>query len=169
MLRTLPATAPATPNMDFPVAPRTVSRKQRLTALVSLPVPNCASTEWKNEYYKIVRMLRELLENWPLTPQGNWKQVVLEEALKTLHAIEDPTESPAGASRTDHVRWADVMVSRIVVEALWEDGTSVSFYDCQDALKLGRSRAAAMRLFAQAQSSWTRITQTSVGSEFSLS
>lgn len=169
MIRTLAPSSHATHNMDFPVAPRAATRKQRLTALISLPIPNCASMEWKYEYCKVVWMLRELLDNWPLSPSDNWKQAVLEEALKTLHSIQDPTESPAAASRTDHVRWTDVMVRRIIVEALWEEGTSVSFYDCQDALKLGRSRAAAMRLFSQAQTCWTTITQTSIGSEFSLS
>lgn len=154
--------------MAWPTQARTVTRRQKHNNLLTTPVPSCASTEWKYEYYKITWMLRELIALEPLNGPQKWKQDLLAEALRVLHSIQDSTESPAVASRQDHSKWVDVMVRRIISESLWETGGSVSFYDCCEQMRMGRSKAAAARLSQQARQSWATITGTDIGTEFSL-
>ncbi|GIZ46080.1 hypothetical protein CKM354_000921900 [Cercospora kikuchii] len=151
----------------WPVQARTTTRKQKQNSLLSTPVPSCASTEWKFEYYKITWMLRELIALEPLNGPQKWKQDLLIEALRLLYSIENSTDLPV-VKREDHVKWTDVMVRRIIAESLWEEDSTVSFYDCCEHLRTGRSKAGAARLFQQARTSWTAITQTDIGTEFSL-
>jgi hypothetical protein len=156
------------PTIAWPIRPQTTTRKQRLDNLLSLPIPPCASPEWKHEYYQLTWTLRETLDREPLTPRHRWTRDLVAEAIRELHAISDPTDSPAVASRPDHALWTDVMVRRVIADALWEGAEDVSFYDCCEILKAGRSKAAAARLFAQARSSWSTITQCDIGTAFSL-
>lgn len=151
----------------WPVQARTITRKQKQNSLLSTPVPACASTEWKFEYYKITWMLRELIALEPLNGPQKWKQDLLIEALRLLYSIENSTDLPV-VKREDHIKWTDVMVRRIIAESLWEEDSTVSFYDCCEHLRTGRSKAGAARLFQQARTSWTAITQTDIGTEFSL-
>ncbi|KAI5367781.1 hypothetical protein Slin15195_G029140 [Septoria linicola] len=153
----------------WPMQARTTTRKQKHNALLNRPLPACASVEFRYEYLRIGWMLRELIALEPLNGPQKWKQDVLAEALRVLHSIDDASGSPAVATRENHARWADVMVRRIVVESLWEDGTTISFYDCCDALRTGRSKAAAARLSQQARTSWAAITiGADFGTEFRL-
>lgn len=154
--------------LAWPTQARTVTRQQKHTSLLTTPVPTCASTEWKYEYYKITWMFRELIASEPLSGPQKWKQDLLAEALRVLHSIQDSSESPAAASRQDHSKWCDVMVRRIIAESLWETGGTVSFYDCCEQMRTGRSKAAAARLASQARQSWTIITGTDLSTEFSL-
>lgn len=154
--------------LAWPTQARTVTRQQKHTSLLTTPVPTCASTEWKYEYYKITWMFRELIASEPLSGPQKWKQDLLAEALRVLHSIQDSSESPAAASRQDHSKWCDVMVRRIIAESLWETGGTVSFYDCCEQMRTGRSKAAAARLASQARQSWTTITGTDLSTEFSL-
>ncbi|KAM3423293.1 hypothetical protein BST61_g732 [Cercospora zeina] len=151
----------------WPVQARTTTRKQKQSSLLSTPIPSCASNEWKFEYYQITLMLRDLIALEPLSGPQKWIQDLLVEALRILYSIENPTDLPV-VKREDHTKWTDVMVRRIIAESLWEESSTVSFYDCCDHLRIGRSKAGAARLFQQARTSWTTITQTDIASEFSL-
>lgn len=153
----------------WPMQARTTTRKQKHNTLLNRQLPSCVSAEWKYEHLKITWMLRELIALEPLNGPQKWKQDVLAEALRVLHSIDDASGSPAVATRENHARWADVMVRRIVVESLWEDGAVVSFLDICEQLRTGRSKAAAARLSQQARTSWAAITiGADFGTEFSL-
>lgn len=85
-----------------------------------------------------------------------------------LYELEDPTSTPTESYKKDNNRWTEVMTRRIIAEQLWEDGGVVTFYDCWDTLKEGRTKAAAARLHEQIRICWTGITDADLGTDFSL-
>lgn len=60
---------------------KTTTRRQNINRLLSLPIPQCTSTEWRREYYRILWMMRELLDCGAKDVRSIWKMNLLAEAL----------------------------------------------------------------------------------------
>lgn len=63
------------------VQPKTATRSQRMTSLLAQPLPVCSSNEYKSEYYKIMWMLRELINCGPREVREIWIMNLLTQAL----------------------------------------------------------------------------------------
>ncbi|KAK4497994.1 hypothetical protein PRZ48_010650 [Zasmidium cellare] len=147
---------------------KTYTRRQHINRLLSLPLPQCTSFEWRQEYYRILWMMRELLDCGTKDARSIWKMNLLAEALQKLHEIDDPTSTPTESYKKDNNRWTEVMTRRIIAEQLWDEGGVVTFYDCWDTLREGRSKAAAARLHEQVRICWQGVTDADVSTDFSL-
>lgn len=60
------------------------------------------------------------------------------------------------------------MVRRTMAEQMWDDDQTITFYDCYDALRQGRSKAAQVRLYDQVRTCWETVTGTDLGTEFRI-
>ena len=58
------------------------------------------------------------------------------------------------------------MVRRTMAEQMWDDDQTITFYDCYDARRQGRSKAAQVRLYDQVRTCWETVTGTDLGTEF---
>jgi len=149
--------------------PKTTTRSQRVNNILAQPLPTCSSEEYKNEYYKVMWMLRELINCGPREVREIWMMNLLTEAMTELQSLNDPTSTPLDSRKEDNRKWTEIMVRRIMAEHLWEeDEDSISFYDCYDALREGRSKALQVRLYDQVRTCWETVTGTDLSTSFSL-